>query len=115
MGHSFVPIEDLNPGDWIIAHDGQPHRVLRTIHRYHQGTMAINPHKHLCAKNVRLIGLSGHPATGYRPSLLQMLKYHDCFRFDEVVTHRYPLEQTAAAIEKAMSDDCMKVAIAPWD
>ncbi len=24
-------IENLRPGDWVIAHDGQPHRVLRTI------------------------------------------------------------------------------------
>jgi threonine dehydrogenase-like Zn-dependent dehydrogenase len=77
------------------------------------GETPINIHRHLCAKNVRLIGLTGHPPTGYRPSLLQMKKYHDIIPFEDVVTHRYPLDKTQEAIEMSMSEDCMKVAIAP--
>jgi len=79
------------------------------------GTVPINPHKHLCAKNIRLVGLSGHPPTGYQPSLLQMLKYKHIYPFDEIVTHRYPLDKAMEAMKMALSDDCMKVTIAPWD
>ena len=67
------------------------------------------------AKNVRLIGITNHPATGYHPSLLQMAKYGHIYPFDKLVTHRYPLEKAADALEMSMSDDCLKVAIAAWD
>ncbi|MBC7264043.1 MAG: DUF559 domain-containing protein [Chloroflexi bacterium] len=39
MGYSPIPIENLNPGDWVITHDGQPHCVLRTIRKRHRGLM----------------------------------------------------------------------------
>ena len=38
-GVGLVPIEDLKPGDWVLGHDGQPHRVLRSIVRRYKGWM----------------------------------------------------------------------------
>nr|MDA8217007.1 DUF559 domain-containing protein [Dehalococcoidales bacterium] len=38
-GVSLRPIESLQPGDWVLAHDGLPHRVLRTIARPYAGLM----------------------------------------------------------------------------
>ncbi|MBC7233981.1 MAG: DUF559 domain-containing protein [Chloroflexi bacterium] len=38
-GGVLIPIENLQPGDWVLAHDGQPHRVLRTIRKHHRGLM----------------------------------------------------------------------------
>ena len=114
--------------DLVVECIGRPEPVLEGLEMLRRGGMyietgnfvdagdiAINPHKHLCAKNVRLIGLTGHPATGYSPSLLQMQKYGNMFPFDEIVTHRYSLDRAKEAIEMAMSDDCLKVAISPWD
>jgi threonine dehydrogenase-like Zn-dependent dehydrogenase len=33
--------------------------------------------------------------------------------FEEIVTHIYPIEKAAAALQKSMEPDCMKVVIAP--
>ena len=66
------------------------------------------------SKTIRLIRITNHPATGYHPSLLQMQKYGHIFPFEQIVTHRYPLEKAAEAINMSMSDTCLKVAIAPW-
>ena len=38
-GATLGPIETLQPGDWVLAHDGCPHRVLRTFRRPYQGRM----------------------------------------------------------------------------
>ncbi len=35
----LIPIEQLRPGDFVYAHDRQPHRVLRTLQRHYVGTM----------------------------------------------------------------------------
>jgi hypothetical protein len=37
------------------------------------------------------------------------------FPFEQIVTHRYPLEKAAEAINMSMSDNCLKIAIAAWD
>lgn len=58
-----VPIESIRPGNFVLAHDGQPHRVLRAISREHRGEMfgllregsseilwITRDHRVLCAK-----------------------------------------------------------------
>jgi len=77
------------------------------------GEVALSPHRHFCAKNVRLIGMTNHPFTGYTPSMKLMQGYADRFPFEKFVTHEYPLVQTEQALLKSMEPDCMKVAIAP--
>ena len=76
------------------------------------GEVPFNPHRLLCAKNVRLIGVTNHPFTGYGSSMDLIEKYADVFPFHEIVTHRYPLEQAHEALLKSMEPDCMKVVIA---
>jgi len=77
------------------------------------GTIEINPHRHLCAKNIRLIGASNHPVTAYAPALKLMQAYADLIPFEELVTHEFPLEQAAEAMQKSLSPDSMKVVLAP--
>ena len=77
------------------------------------GEVALSPHRHLCAKNIRLIGMTNHPFTGYTPSMKMMQKTADLFPFEEFVTHEYPLAETEAALLKSMEPDCMKVVIVP--
>ena len=77
------------------------------------GSIEISPHRHLCAKNIRLIGLSNHPVTAYSPALKLMATYADSFPFGSIVTHEYPIEEAAKALLKSMQPDCMKVVIAP--
>jgi threonine dehydrogenase-like Zn-dependent dehydrogenase len=113
--------------DVVVECIGRPEPVLEGIEMLRRGGMyietgnfvetgpvALSPHKHLCAKNIRLIGLSNNPSTGYAPSLLQMKKYRDVFPFEQIVTHRYPLSQAAEALNKSMATDCMKVAVTAW-
>ncbi len=45
-GVGFVPIETLQPGDWVISHDGQPHRILRIICKTYRGPMVGILHAH---------------------------------------------------------------------
>ncbi len=38
-GASLIPIEAIQAGDWVLTHDGTPHRVLGVIHRPFKGRM----------------------------------------------------------------------------
>ncbi len=77
------------------------------------GEVSINPHRHLCAKNVRLIGLTNHPNTGYVPTLKAFRKYGHIFPFEKIVTHFYTIDEADKALEKSMEMDSMKVVITP--
>lgn len=77
------------------------------------GEVVLSPHRHLCAKNARLIGITNHPFTGYTPSMKLMMKYRHSFPFERFVTHEYPLAHTEQALLKSMQLDCMKVVVVP--
>lgn len=77
------------------------------------GEVSLSPHRHFCAKNVRLIGMTNHPFTGYTPSMKTMQKYAHLFPFEKFVTHEYPLNLAEQAMLKSMDPDCMKVVIVP--
>jgi len=38
-GGSLIPIECIQSGDWVLAYDGRPHRVVRTFRRLYRGLM----------------------------------------------------------------------------
>ena len=76
------------------------------------GEVSFNPHRLLCAKNVRLIGVTNHPYTGYGPSMRLMGRFAGAFPFERVVTHRYPVDRAEEALLKSMQPDSMKVVIA---
>ena len=78
------------------------------------GEVSFSPHRHFCAKNVRLIGMTNHPFTGYTPSFDLLYRYANVFPFEKFVTHEYPLAQTEQAMLKSLdSNSCMKVVVAP--
>jgi threonine dehydrogenase-like Zn-dependent dehydrogenase len=75
------------------------------------GTVSIKPHL-ICAKNLRIVGIGGEAITAYGPSLEAFRRYRQHYPLDRIVTHRYPVEETEAAIRFSMTDECMKVVIA---
>jgi L-iditol 2-dehydrogenase len=77
------------------------------------GTVEINVHRHLCAKNIRLIGMMNLCYTGFRSSMEMVARYSQFYPFDSVVTHRFPFEKAEQAILKSMDTDSMKVVITP--
>jgi threonine dehydrogenase-like Zn-dependent dehydrogenase len=78
------------------------------------GEISISPHRHLCAKNVRILGVGGEEPAAYGPSMRQMARYMRQYPLGEFVTHRFGLQDVEAAMKKSMAADSMKVVIDPW-
>lgn len=75
------------------------------------GDIQINPHRHLCAKNLRLIGLTNLAYTGFVPSMELMVLNQDRYDFNKLVTHRYHFTDALQGLMKSMEPDCMKVVL----
>jgi L-iditol 2-dehydrogenase len=78
------------------------------------GEIGISPHRHLCSKSVRILGVGGEEPASYGPSMRQMARYMRQYPLRDFVTHRYPLLQVETAVHKAIAPDSMKVVIEPW-
>jgi len=78
------------------------------------GEISLSPHRHLCAKNVRILGVGGEEPAAYGRSMRQMVRYQRHYPLREFVTHRFGLRQVEAAMQKSMAADSMKVVIDPW-
>jgi len=78
------------------------------------GEIGINPHRHLCSKSVRIMGVGGEEPASYGPSMRQMARYMKHYPLREFVSHRYPLRDVETAVHKAIAPDSMKVVIEPW-
>ncbi len=78
------------------------------------GEIGINPHRHLCSKSVRIMGVGGEEPASYGPCMRQMARYMKHYPLREFVTHRYPLRDVETAVHKAIAPDSMKVVIEPW-
>lgn len=77
------------------------------------GEVTLNVHRHICSKNIRLIGITNHPSTGYGPSLTLMERHADRYPFEEMVSHQFPLEDVDEAMHTSMDTASLKVAMAP--
>ena len=77
------------------------------------GEISLNVHRHICSKNIRLIGLTNHPSTGYGPALRMLERYADRYPFEEMVTHEFGLDNVETAMRTSMSHDSMKVVMVP--
>lgn len=77
------------------------------------GTVPINAHRHIAAKNALIIGNSNHPHTGYYQAMKMMQKYSDTFPFEDLITHVFPLDRCEEAMKKAFEPDCLKVMFKP--
>lgn len=78
------------------------------------GEIAISPHRHLCAKNIRMLGVGGEEPAAYGPSMRQMARYMRHYPLQEFVTHRFGLRQVESAMHASIAPDSMKVVIDPW-
>jgi threonine dehydrogenase-like Zn-dependent dehydrogenase len=78
------------------------------------GEISISPHRHLCAKNVRILGVGGEEPAAYGPCMRQMARYMRRYPLKDLVTHRFGLRQVEAAMKQSMAAESMKVVIDPW-
>jgi threonine dehydrogenase-like Zn-dependent dehydrogenase len=78
------------------------------------GEIAISPHKHLCAKNVRILGVSGEEPAAYGPGMRQMARYLKHYPLQEFVTHKFALKDVQAAVNQSIEPESMKVVLDPW-
>lgn len=78
------------------------------------GEISLSPHKHICAKNARILGVGGEEPAAYGPSMRQMARYMKQYPLREFVTHRYGLRDVEAAVQKSIEPESMKVVFEPW-
>ncbi len=78
------------------------------------GEIALSPHRHICAKNARILGVGGEEPAAYGPGMRQMARYMKNYPLQEFVTHRYGLRDVEAAMKKSVEADSMKVVLEPW-
>ena len=68
----------------------------------------------LCGRNLTLLGVGGEDARGYGPALRLLARHHERLRLERAVTHVFPLERAAEAMETALhGEQAMKVVLAP--
>ena len=77
------------------------------------GESTINVHRHITSKNIRLIGITNHPSTGYGPALRLMERYADRYPLEDMVSHEYALADVDAAMHMSMSPESLKVVMIP--
>lgn len=112
--------------DVVVECTGSPHAVIEGLDMLRKGgtyieagnfvdtgTTEININRHLCAKNVRLFGVTNHPFTHYGQSVKLMEKYSKTFPFEKFVTHKYKIEDAEAGLRRSFEADTMKVVIEP--
>ncbi len=78
------------------------------------GETSLSPHRHICAKNARILGVGGEEPAAYGPGMRQMARYMKNYPLREFVTHRFGLRDVDAAMQKSMEPEAMKVVVQPW-
>jgi len=78
------------------------------------GEVSISPHRHLCSKGIRLVGVAENEPGEYLPSMRQLARYRDSYPVDELVSDVFPLAAVEAAVERSVHPDSLKVVISPW-
>jgi threonine dehydrogenase-like Zn-dependent dehydrogenase len=78
------------------------------------GEVPFSPHRHLCAKNARILGVGGEEPAAYGPGMRQMARYMKQYPLQEFVTHRFGLRDVNAAMQKSIEPNSMKVVMQPW-
>ncbi|MGI6175400.1 MAG: zinc-binding dehydrogenase [Christensenellales bacterium] len=83
---------------------------LEIGHFVEVGGVEVNMHK-ICAKNIRVIGMNNHAATGYRPTMEMMLRHEKDFPWDQFISHKFKLDEYDTAIRTSMTPESMKVVV----
>ncbi len=77
------------------------------------GTVELNVHRHIAAKNVLIFGNTNHPHDGYYSALDMMWRYRQDFPFEKLITHRFKYDQAQEALKKSFEEDALKVVFTP--
>jgi len=77
------------------------------------GTVTLNVHRHIAAKNVLLYGNTNHPHDGYYTAMEMMERHAGAFPFEKLITHRFRLDQAQEALDKSFDADALKVVFTP--
>ncbi len=78
------------------------------------GDIAINPHRDLLANQIRLIGLTNHPPSGYVASMRLLARNMDRFPLHKFVTQTFPVNRIQDAMDCAFDlERSLKVAVTP--
>lgn len=77
------------------------------------GTVTLNVHRHIAAKNVLLYGNTNHPQDGYYTAFEMMYRHRKEFPFEKLITHRFRLDQAQEALERSFESDALKVVFTP--
>lgn len=86
--------------------------VVEVGHFTYRGTIEINP-EILIRKDMQIFGHGGFSISDFRNALRLFEAYGDWLPFNQVVTHKFPLEQTMDAIEMSREEKCVKAVIVP--
>jgi threonine dehydrogenase-like Zn-dependent dehydrogenase len=77
------------------------------------GDEAFNPAV-ICGRNLTLLGVGGEDLRCYEGTLALLARHHPRIPFDEIVSHRFAIEDAAAAMRTALDADASaKVLIVP--
>ena len=76
------------------------------------GGTPVNIHE-ICANNLRIIGMCNHSHSSFRQTMEMLARTRHQFPWDKFVSHTFPLDKTEEAILVSMTDESMKVTIAP--
>jgi threonine dehydrogenase-like Zn-dependent dehydrogenase len=122
-------IKDLTDGrgaDVVVECAGAPEVMIEGIEMLRQGgtfvevghfvdagDIQLNPHRHLCAKSIRLLGQVNLAYTGLMPSVKLMQANQDKYDFNKIVTHKYHLPDALEGLFQFRKPDSMKVVIYP--
>jgi threonine dehydrogenase-like Zn-dependent dehydrogenase len=79
------------------------------------GEVPVSPHRHICAKSARILGVGGEEPAAYGPSMRQMARYMEHYPLREFVSHQYGLRDVEEAVHKSVAPDSMKVVVNPWE
>ena len=98
--------------DVVIEASGNPAalpeglEMLRDAGRYvvvgqytDAGDVALNPHRHINRRHAEILGCWGYEFTHLHRALAMMAKHRDRFRWRELVTREYGLEEAGRALE----------------
>jgi L-iditol 2-dehydrogenase len=77
------------------------------------GEVSINVHRHIAAKNVLIYGNTNHPHDGYYRAFEMMWRHRESFPWEDLITHRFSLDQAQEALETSYQADALKVVFTP--
>jgi L-iditol 2-dehydrogenase len=85
-------------------------RVVEFGHFTDNGTVAINP-QDIVNLDVDILGSYAYPNSQIGTSLSMLSRYADTYPFEELVTHKFGVEETEEAIQASRDKRCVKAMV----